>query len=154
MDNNTQNNKYSGQDMWNSQGTYDGQNMYNAQNAYDGQNMYNYQSNMYGQQPYQNGYPPYGGSRMPDPGQGKGIASMVLGICSILFCFLYGIVGLVCGIVGFILAKQSKELSGGVQNPFAKAGYVCSIIGIILSALMLLYVVFVVWLFAGLTGLF
>lgn len=175
MDNNTQNNPYSGQDMWNTQttnngqdmyhtqGTYDGQNMYNTQNTYDGQNMYNSQGNMYGnqnmygQQPYQNGYPmqsPYGGSGIPDPGQGKGIAAMVLGICSIILCWTYGIVGLICGIIGFIMAKQSKEQSGGVQNQFAKAGSICSIIGMVLSALMLLYCIFVVWLFAGVFGLF
>lgn len=166
MDNSTNNNSY-GQNDYDqnqySQNQYSqdqySQNQYSqdqySQNQYS-QNQYSqnqYSQNSYNNQyynPYSSGYNGQGYGKPPvDPGQGKGIASMVLGICSILFCGAYGLVGLTCGIIGLILTKQSTELSGGVPNGFAKAGKVCGIIGTILSGLMLLYVIFFVCIFAG-----
>ena len=73
----------------------------------------------------------------PEPGKPSGysIASMVLGICSIVTCCLYGI-------IACIFAKKENDL--GHANSFTKAGMICGIIGIILSALMLIYLVVVV----------
>ncbi len=69
-------------------------------------------------------------------------AVLVLGIVSIVFCFCYGVVGLICGIVSLVLYSKDKKLY--VQNPQVytlssynnlKAGRVCAIIGLILSAI-------------------
>jgi len=67
---------------------------------------------------------------------------LVLGIISIVGCFCYGIIGLVCGIVALVLAQ--KDLALYAQNPTGytpgslsnlRAGRVCAIIGLCLSAL-------------------
>lgn len=73
-------------------------------------------------------------------------AVLVLGIISIVGCFCYGIVGLILGIIALVLAGKAKKLYD--QNPGMyseasfknmKAGKVCGIIGLCLSAA---YVVF------------
>lgn len=73
-------------------------------------------------------------------------AVLVLGIISIVSCCFYGIPGVVCGIISLVLAKKDVILyranpglySLGSYNNL-KAGRVCAIIGIVLSAIMLLY---------------
>jgi hypothetical protein len=69
-------------------------------------------------------------------------AVLVLGILSIFFCFCYGVIGIICGIVSLILYPKDKKLY--MENPQAytlssynnlKAGRVCAIIGLILSAI-------------------
>ena len=76
-------------------------------------------------------------------------ATLVLGIISIVGCFCYGIVGLACGIIAIVLSNKDRARYNA--NPTAwttssfnnmKAGRVCAIIGIILSALYLVYVIF------------
>jgi uncharacterized membrane protein len=71
-------------------------------------------------------------------------AAIVLGILSILGGFCYGIFGIVFGIVGLVLAN--KDLSLYKANPEnyaassfsnAKAGRVCSIIGLIIGVLVI-----------------
>lgn len=54
------------------------------------------------------------------------IVSLVLGIVSVIFAFVFVWVGLICGIVGLILASKAKK-----QNPngMATAGFVLSLIG-------------------------
>ncbi|MGN0394477.1 MAG: hypothetical protein ACI4EF_03880 [Coprococcus sp.] len=151
---------YSNQNMGDSDNTYGAQNVGYDKDTFDNQNMYYNQNeypvqNDYGQQSYQNEYnmqPPYHGQKIYDPGRNKGIASMVLGICSIVLCWVYGIIGFICGIIGIVLSKKSTDANSGVKNSFATAGNICSIIGMILSGLMLLYIVFVVWLFSKYMG--
>lgn len=72
--------------------------------------------------------------------------TLVLGICSIVGCFLYGIIGLACGIVAIAISNKSVKMYqenpsmySGYQN--LKAGRVCAIVGISLSALYLLFIV-------------
>jgi hypothetical protein len=75
---------------------------------------------------------------------------LVLGILSIVMCFLYGIIGIILGIIALVLHKKDKELYA--SNPIAyeasfknsNAGKVCAIIGLSLSALYLLFILFVV----------
>ncbi|MEO1054784.1 MAG: CCC motif membrane protein [Bacteroidota bacterium] len=84
-------------------------------------------------------------------------AVLVLGIVSIIGCFCYGIIGLICGIIALILASQAmKEVN---QSPESydkgqlgnlKAGKVCAIIGLSLSALYLLFILLMIILGAGL----
>ncbi len=77
-------------------------------------------------------------------------AVLVLGIIAIVGCFCYGIVGLTCGIIALVLAKKdlvryaadpSLYTQGSLSN--LKAGKVCAIIGVCLSAFYILYVIFI-----------
>lgn len=76
-------------------------------------------------------------------------AVLVLGIISIPGCFCWGIVGLICGIIALVLAKKDLALYRVTPELFTpgsfnnlKAGRVCAIIGLCLSAIYLAYVVF------------
>ena len=64
---------------------------------------------------------------------GLAIASLVLGIVSIVFCFIIQWLGLIIGIVGIVLGVMAKK-----KNPtgMATAGLVLSIIGTVLCALV------------------
>ncbi len=65
---------------------------------------------------------------------GAAVASLVLGILSII-CSFFGyssIAGLILGIIGVSLGAKARKQS---QTGIATAGFVCSIIGLILSAL-------------------
>lgn len=79
---------------------------------------------------------------------------LVLGIISIVGCFCYGIVGLVCGIIAVALSVKANALY--IQNPSLytessfknmKAGRVCAIIGLSLSTLYVIFwiVCIVIW---------
>ncbi len=75
-------------------------------------------------------------------------AILVLGICSIVFSFCYGI-GLILGIIGLVLnanAKGAYEAQPDVYDRVSfnnmNAGKICSIIGIILGVLAIIWVVF------------
>lgn len=75
---------------------------------------------------------------------------LVLGIVSIVTCCCFaGILGIVCGIVALVLAKSATDLY--VSNPGKytegsysnmNAGKVCAWIGLILSFLILLFMIF------------
>jgi hypothetical protein len=84
-------------------------------------------------------------------------AVLVMGIISIVGCFCYGIVGLVLGIIALVLA--AKDTSLYQQNPgmFSevsyknmKAGKVCAIIGLSLSALMFIIIIIELVIFGSL----
>lgn len=76
-------------------------------------------------------------------------AALVLGIISIATCWLYGLPGLVCGIIAIVLHNKDKKIYA--EDPVAynqsfknsKAGFVCAIIGMSLSALFLIYLIVV-----------
>lgn len=77
-------------------------------------------------------------------------AALVLGIISIPTCICYGIPGMACGIIAIILGGKAVKLhkaNPGMYNPSsfnnANAGRICGIIGVILSALFLVYLVLV-----------
>lgn len=88
-------------------------------------------------------------------------AVLVLGILSIVFCFCYGFIGLVLGIIAIVLAGKANAIYN--ENPSnytlssfnnVKAGKICAIIGTILSALMLVYVIVVFFIIgAAMTGM-
>lgn len=76
------------------------------------------------------------------------VGVLVLGILSIVFCWGYGIVGIILGIIALSLASKAGVLlnqNPGVYSPASinnmKAGRVCAIIGLVLSALLLLFVI-------------
>lgn len=84
----------------------------------------------------ENGYTAPGGNG-DIPGRGAATASLVLGIISIASWFL-GIgsfVGIITGIIGLICSSNAKRegYAGGMQT----GGFVCSLIGLIGGALVL-----------------
>jgi len=75
---------------------------------------------------------------------------LVFGIVSIVTCCCYGILGLIFGIVAIVMAKKATALY--LENPEQYTGYsnvktgkILAIIGIILS---FLYLIYVIWIFA------
>ena len=89
----------------------------------------NNQQNPYSPPPHHtSGHGHYGGGHMPphDAGKGKGIASMVCGICSIVFSFI-PFLGLGVAIAGLILSVSAAR--DGYIGGMRIAGLVCSIIG-------------------------
>lgn len=68
---------------------------------------------------------------------------LIFGILSIVTCCCYGILGLIFGIVALVLANKAKqvymaepEIYSGYNN--VKTGRILAIIGIILSAIVLI----------------
>jgi hypothetical protein len=75
-------------------------------------------------------------------------AVLVLGIISIVGAFCYGIVGVICGIIGLLLANKDRrlyqsnpELYSSSSYGTTNAGRICSIIGLILGAIFLLIII-------------
>lgn len=84
-----------------------------------------------------------GGQTVPNS-----VGVLVLGILSIVFCWCYGIVSIILGIIAIVLANQGEKIYQ--QNPAAyaqasyknmKAGKICAIIGMSLSGLYILFLV-------------
>lgn len=71
----------------------------------------------------------------PQGSNGLAVASMVLGIVSIIFAFLFVWVGLLAGIVGIVLAVMSRK--NPAKKGMGTAGLVCSIIGVAISGIMI-----------------
>jgi len=72
---------------------------------------------------------------------GKAIASLVLGIVAVVLGFFgyVAIAGVACGIIGIILGVQAKkEIPEGAPTGMAVAGLVLSIIGTVLSGILLI----------------
>ncbi|MDR1668111.1 MAG: DUF4190 domain-containing protein [Bacteroidales bacterium] len=79
-------------------------------------------------------------------------ASLVLGILSIVSFCCYGIIGLILGTIGLVLGYKAVELYNSSPGVYSKvayqnahAGKVCSIIGLSLSVI---YVVFLLTVFS------
>lgn len=74
--------------------------------------------------------------------KGKQIASMICGILSlegIFGCFanpISAVIGLALAIVAVVLSSGVKN--AGAENGMSKAGFICGIIGLILSAIGLI----------------
>jgi hypothetical protein len=73
-------------------------------------------------------------------------ATLVLGILSIVLCFCYGLVGLILGIIALAISSGPKKMY--LENPSLyegypnlKAGRVCAIIGVSLSATYLAFLI-------------
>ncbi|PLW94550.1 MAG: hypothetical protein C0592_02450 [Marinilabiliales bacterium] len=78
---------------------------------------------------------------------------------SIVFSFCYGIIGIILGIVGLVLANKATEMhemnpgmysQSSLSN--AKAGKITSIIGLVLGALVILYFIFILVMLGTLMG--
>jgi hypothetical protein len=89
--------------------------------------------------------PPYGQYPQPRTGNGKAIASLVLGIASIVFCWLslFDLVPVVLAIVfGCISLSEARRRPGQEGRNLAIAGIVCAVIGAICA------IVISIWLFS------
>src|SRR5215216_3561157 len=74
-------------------------------------------------------------------------AVLVLGILSIVFCWCYGIIGIVLGVIALILSGKDRKLYDANPTAYSlssfnnlKAGRVCGIIGLCLSALYMIFI--------------
>jgi hypothetical protein len=86
-----------------------------------------------------------GGVPRPVP---NGDLVLVMGICSILFCMVYGVVGIACGWIGLSYFGKVKKLYEANPAAYtvesfnnAKAGKVCSIVGLCISVCFIIGVV-------------
>ncbi len=77
--------------------------------------------------------PPMGAA--PQPGKGKAVAALILGIVSVVLC-LYWFIALPAGIVAIILGIQSRKQ--GVATGMATAGLITGIVGALLAAIILI----------------
>ncbi|BAO77101.1 CCC motif membrane protein [Winogradskyella sp. PG-2] len=79
----------------------------------------------------------------------NGTLVLVMGILSILGCCCYGAPGLIFGIVAVVLAGKATKIYKAAPEDYTgfgnvKAGKIMGIIGIVLSLLMTIYMI---WLF-------
>ena len=77
---------------------------------------------------------------------------LVFGIISIVTCCCYGIIGLIFGIIALVLASKATKLYAANPDLYSdynnvKIGKIQAIIGLVLNAIYLLYIV---WLFSTL----
>lgn len=85
-------------------------------------------------------------------------AVLVLGIISIVGCIFYGVPGLICGIIAIVKHKKDKIIYQSnpamYESSFknSKAGNVCAIIGVSLSAIYFIFALCAVLFFAGVAG--
>lgn len=98
-------------------------------------------------QPY--GYgpppPPYSPYQQPRAGNGKAIAALVLGICSIVFCWLSFFDGIfvILGLVFSLVALSEARHRGGNGHGMALAGLICTIAGAVLATAFSVWIVHV-----------
>ncbi len=77
-----------------------------------------------------------------------GIASLVLGIVSIVLSWV-PLIGLIAGILGIIFYTQQKRI---FPNSISTSGFITSIIGIVLSAIYFLFLIFFVTIMGSMMG--
>lgn len=84
----------------------------------------------------------YQQSSVPNAG-----GTLALGIISIATCWLWGVPGVICGIIALVLHKKDKEVylsdPERYDNSFktSKAGFICGIIGLSISGLFLFLII-------------
>ena len=75
---------------------------------------------------------------------------LVLGILSLIFCWCYGFVGLILGIIAVVLSGSPRRMyRENPENYFEasyknlNAGRICGIIGICIAALIIVFVILI-----------
>ncbi len=78
-------------------------------------------------------------------------AVLVLGILSLVFCWCYGIIGLILGIISLVLAGSSRRMyqenpENYDENSYKNlnTGRICAIIGICISSLIFVFLILVI----------
>ncbi len=89
--------------------------------------------------PQQGGYyfQPPAPQKQPTPGMA--IASLVMGILSILCCS--GLLSYVFGPLGIIFALITPKNEQGERHSFSRVGLICSIVGLVLSVVYFVFLV-------------
>lgn len=77
------------------------------------------------------------GVQPPDATNDMAVGCLCCGIVSLIFC--WNIIGLIAAIVGLIFAHKLKK--DGVKSGLVTGGKVCSIISIVLFALLLIFLI-------------
>jgi hypothetical protein len=82
--------------------------------------------------------PPYHGYVQPKTGSGKAVAGLVLGICSIIFCWLsfFDAVFVILGLIFSLIALSEAKRAGVGGRGMAAAGLICTIVGAILAVII------------------
>lgn len=113
----------------------DGQNLQNEQNEQNTNNSYQDNTQQYAQQNVQPAYTQAAPAQTPAKTPTLAIVSLVMGILSIVMgcCYGIGIIFAIAGIIMAVIANKQQKSGIGV------AGLVCSIIGAVFSAIMLVY---------------
>lgn len=83
---------------------------------------------------------------------------LVFGILSILGCCCYGIPGIIFGIIAIVLSKKAQNLY--LENPEIYSGYknveagkIMAIIGLVLSLIFAIYMIYMLIAHGGIEGL-
>lgn len=87
------------------------------------------------------------------------VGVLVLGILSIVFCWCYGIPGLVLGIISLIMSKKATALylsspESYTESSFKnmKAGRICAIVGLCLSSVYAIFIIIYVAIIGAAVG--
>jgi hypothetical protein len=83
------------------------------------------------------------------PTSGNAIASLVLGVVSVLGCSSYGVLSVICGPLAIFFSRRARRQIergevGGASNGLATAGLVCGIIGTVIGGLILTLILLVI----------
>lgn len=75
-------------------------------------------------------------------------AVLVLGILSILFCWCYGIIGIILSVIALVLAKKDMTLYKAAPQNYdnygnLNAGRIMAIIGLVLGIITLIYMIWI-----------
>ena len=130
LDNNSYDNDFNNNNNFNNGSNNDLNNNNNFNNGYP-----NYNSNFNNN--FNNNY-----NNNENPNNGSAIASLILGILSIPLSCCYGL-GAILAIIGIVFGITSKKYNGNKISGMAMAGIICSILGLISSIFMIIYVVYI-----------
>jgi hypothetical protein len=81
-------------------------------------------------------------------------ATLVLGILSIVICFICGIIALVISNKDMALYRTNPELYSAASYNNIKAGRICAIIGIVLQAVAIIVYIVMIAFFVSMAGSF
>jgi hypothetical protein len=84
----------------------------------------------------------------PPATSGYAVASLVLGIASLVTCFCYGVPALICGPLALVFSNIAmKDIRTGAASAssagLAKAGKICGLIGLLLGIGLVIFIVVV-----------
>ncbi len=95
---------------------------------------------------------PYQEPSTPQGALPNATAVLVLGIISIVGCICYGLPGIICGTIALVLANKDRRLYAASPASYTpgsysnlKAGRTCAIIGLCLSSLYLIGIIFAIF---------
>lgn len=96
------------------------------------------------QNPNVNNFNQFGGQQVVP----NSVGALVLGILSIVFCWCYGILAIIMGIIAIVLANQGEKVYQANPQLYTissyknmKAGKICGIIGLSLGAVYIICLV-------------